>query len=145
MSKKDRADYTLHMDELTLHDYRDYEKAVGTKLLDALSPRVVKDDEGKPIPNPADEGRPYRLVQPTMDELIGLIWIVRRMHARNGGADPKTVTLEDTGNLRMTGIKFDVDWGIDDDDDAAIVAEQAAGENPTVPVAPATESTSEQS
>lgn len=130
-----RTRYELSVDAITMDDLMVFEKATGSKLVEALSPRLIKDvDTGQPVmvPDPDDPDgrpRPLRMTNMTTVEMVGAILIASRMKDR---ANQKKFTkLDDVGDVKLTEAEFVIDWGTD---------EEASDVDPTEPGEPGTES-----
>jgi hypothetical protein len=130
----ERQNFKLVVDDITLMDILVFEKAVGTKLMDALSPRLLKDPEtGQPIMAPEDPDdpesrlRPVRAISMSTEELLGAVMVARRQADRDN--EKKFTKLDDVGRLKLSEIFIEVDWGTEEDSG-----------NPTSPEAASTES-----
>ncbi len=124
----------LVVDDITMMDMLVFEKAVGTKLFDALSPRLIKDtDTGQPImvpdpDNPEGPHRPLKAVNMSTQELLGVVMIAKRQANRD--TEKQYEKIDSVGRLRLSEIMVDIDWGTVEED----------GGNPTSPEAASTES-----
>lgn len=109
--------------EVTLGDIELFEKLVGTKLLDAIAPRIIKDPEtGKPIPDPDDErGRPLMALNLTTREMFGLVLLTMRQENRD--REREFADLDAVRGLKLLETRTTIDWSTDD--------EAVAEENPT--------------
>ena len=118
--------------EVTLGDIELFEKLVGTKLLDAIAPRVIKDPEtGKPIPDPDDDrGRPLLRINMTTREMFGLVLMVMRQE--NRAREHEFVDLDVVRGLKLLQTRTTIDWSTDD--------EAVAEENPTARAEASTDS-----
>jgi hypothetical protein len=125
----DKTKYTLVVDEITMGDMLVFEKATGSRLLDAISPRSIKDeDTGKPIMAPDENGdqRPLKLVNMTTTEMVGAILIAKRQADRPN--EDQLTELKHVLGLRLVDISISIDWGKDDVSDGVDPTEPAAAD-----------------
>ncbi len=131
----ERIKYELVVDDITLMDLLVFEKAVGTKLFTALSPRIIRDeDTGQPImvPDPENPGgreRPLKSINMSTEELLGAVLIAKRQQDRS--VEGNFTKLADIGRLKMSEIQLEINWGDEE-------SSEDSG-NPTEPEAASTD------
>lgn len=92
----------IDQDALTLGDLEDFEELTGHDLMKVMQEKVVRDENGKPVPDPDDEkGRPLTEIQMTAKDLTALLFIV----LRNETPD---ITMDEVRKIKVTDIEYDV-------------------------------------
>lgn len=93
----------LSVDSLTLGDLILFEDACGGDLMTALTPVVVRDENGKAVPDPDDpKGRPLKQIKVNARSMVGLVYVA--LHKE----DP-TLTIEQVKALSLDELDFDLE------------------------------------
>lgn len=110
MAEATKRKVHLNVDELTLGDLELFEEACGGDLMDALTPVIVRDENGRPVPDPDDpKGRPLQQVRVTAKTMVGLIYLTFKKEDEN-------ITLADVKKIPLSELDFTLD-GLSDDAD----------------------------
>jgi hypothetical protein len=81
--------------KLTLGDMEDFEDVTGKDLFVVFEEQIVRDADGRPVPDPDDpKGRPLKQVQASMRDIITLAWIMWRK-------DEPELTRDDVRNMSV--------------------------------------------
>lgn len=117
----------LDMNELTLGDLELFEDAVGGNLMEALTPQIVRDANGKPVPDPDDpKGHPLKRIAVSAKTMVGLVYIALRK-------DDPTITLEQAKAIPLNDLDFDIENAEGEPDPTEL------GETPQPPSEPSSE------
>lgn len=93
----------LDMDSLTLGDLEAFEEVVGGDLMAALAPQIVRDENGRPIPDFKDpKHRPLKEVKVSAKNMVGLVWIALRK-------DEPDLTLAQVKAMPLSNLDFDLE------------------------------------
>lgn len=115
----DKLKVSVNMDDLTFGELEEFENVTGMVMSDAVREEVVRDSDGRPVPDPDDpRGRPLKVVKMSAKAMVGMVYLA--LHK-----DDETVTIESVRKLRLS----DVDFDMQEPDSAA----SADDENPTLP------------
>lgn len=92
----------LSMDDITLGDLEAFEEACGGDLMEALTPQVVTDADGRPVKDPDDpKGHPLRAIKVNARTMIGLVYVAMRR-------DNESITLAEVKRIPLTQLDFNV-------------------------------------
>ena len=92
----------LDMDSLTLGDLEAFEEVVGGDLMAALAPQIVRDENGRPVPDFKDpKHRPLKEVKVSAKNMTGLVWIALRK-------DDPDLTLAQVKAIPLNNLDFDL-------------------------------------
>lgn len=94
---------SLDMDGLTLGDLEAFEEAVGGDLMKALTPTLVRDENGRPVPDFKDpKHRPLKEIKVNAKTMVGLVWIALRK-------DEPELTLAEVKAMPLSSLEFDLE------------------------------------
>lgn len=94
---------SLDMDTLTLGDLEAFEEAIGGDLMEILTPQIVRDEKGHPVPDFKDpKHRPLKQVKVNAKAMVGLVWIALRKTAPD-------LTLAEVRAMPLTSLEFDLE------------------------------------
>lgn len=93
---------SMDMDDLTFGELEEFENATGLVMSEAVKSVIVRDKDGRPVPDPDDEkGRPLKEVRMSAKAMMGMVYLAIRRQ------NPET-TFEDVRRLKMNDVEFDV-------------------------------------
>lgn len=94
---------TMNMDELTFGELEEFELATGLILSDAIKEEIVRDENGRPVPDPDDEkGHPLKIIKMGTRAMMGMIYLsVKR--------DDPTTTFDDIRRMKLGDIDFEME------------------------------------
>lgn len=99
---------SLDMDDLTFGELELFEDVTGMVLSDAYKTEIVRDKDGRPVPDPDDEkGRPLKEVKTSARAMMGMVFLALRRQTPD-------MTFNDVRALRLS----DVDFGVQESDEA---------------------------
>lgn len=111
---------SLDMDDLTFGELELFEDVTGMVLSDAYKTEIVRDRNGKPVPDPDDEkGRPLKEVKTSAKAMMGMVFLALRR-------DNAKLTFEDVRALKMSDVDFGLQEGDEPDADPTVPAEPDA-------------------
>lgn len=92
----------LNMDDITFGELELFEGATGLVLSDAIKQEIVRDKDGRPVPDPDDpKGRPLKEVKMSTAAMTGMIFIALRR-------DNPDLTMDDVRALKMSDVDLDL-------------------------------------
>lgn len=101
----------LGMDDLTLGDLEAFEEACGGDLMEALTPVIVRDENGRPVKDPDDDkGRPLKQIKVNAKTMVGLVYVAMRKQNED-------ITLAEVKRIPLSQLDFDVDTAGDAEED----------------------------
>lgn len=93
---------SMDMDDLTFGELEDFEVATGLVMSEAVRSDIVRDKEGRPVPDPDDEkGRPLREVKMGVKAMMGMVYLALKR------TNPET-SFEDIRQMKMSEVDFEV-------------------------------------
>lgn len=102
---------SLNIDDMTLGDMDDFERATGMLISEAFKESFVLDENGRKVPDPDDpKGRPLKQVEMPTRALIGMIWIAKRKEQAG-------LTIEDVRSYRLSEFELDLETPTDASDE----------------------------
>ena len=101
---------SLDMDDLTFGELELFEDVTGMVLSDAYKTEIVRDKDGRPVPDPDDEkGRPLKEVKTSARAMMGMVFLALRRQKPD-------LTFNDVRALRMSDVDFGVQEGDEPDE-----------------------------
>lgn len=123
----DKKKISVNMDDLTFGELELFEDVTGMVMSDAIRQEVVRDKQGRPLPDPDDpKGRPLKEVKMSAVAMMGMVFLALKRE------NPDT-TLDDVRALRMSEVDFSLE------------ADESAEVDPTTPAEDPGEQKPEQS
>jgi small nuclear ribonucleoprotein (snRNP)-like protein len=99
----------LNMDDLTFGELEEFERVTGLVMSDAVRTDIVRDKEGRPIPDPDDpRGRPLKETKMSARALMGMVYLGLLKE------NPDT-TFEDVRKIKLSDVELDIEEDVDDD------------------------------
>jgi hypothetical protein len=99
---------SMDMDDMTFGELEEFENVTGLVMSDAVRSEIVRDKDGRPVPDPDDDkGRPLKQVKMGVKAMMGMVYLA--MKRQN-----PTVTFDEIRTMKMTDIDFEVSEGDDD-------------------------------
>lgn len=110
----DKKKITMNMDDLTFGEMEMFETVTGLIMSEAIKTDIVRDKEGKPVPDPDDpKGRPLKETRMGVKAMMGMVYI--SMHRDN-----PDVTFEDVRQIKLSEVELDLSEDVDQGKDEQI-------------------------
>jgi hypothetical protein len=96
----------LNMDDLTFGELEIFEEVTGLVMSDAVKQEVVRGKDGRPIPDPENQGRPLKEVKMSVKAMMGLVYVAVRR-------ENPDVTFDDIRRMKMSDVDLDIEENVD--------------------------------
>lgn len=101
---------SMDMDAMTFGELELFEDVTGLVMSDAVRSDIVRDKDGRPLPDPDDpKGRPLREMKMGVKAMMGMVFLAMRR-------DNPEVSFQDVREMKMADIDFDVSEKADDNE-----------------------------
>lgn len=107
---------SLNMDDLTFGELELFEEITGLVMSDAVRQEVVRDKNGRPVPDPDDpKGRPLKEVKMSAKAMLGMVYLALYK-------DQPDLTMDSVRSMKLSDVDFELET--DDDADPTVESDQ---------------------
>jgi hypothetical protein len=102
MAEREKLKVKLNMDDLTFGELEEFERVTGMVMSDAVRTDIVRDNTGRPVPDPDDpQGRPLKETKMSAKAMMGMVYLALRK-------EDSEMTFDKVRALRLSDVDLDV-------------------------------------